>query len=72
MDIFKNVQNENIEKVFYFGIPVFLDSLINAVKTKIKIFVCDDKYFSQKTIWGFFCSIDIEQFRTNVGNKIPI
>jgi hypothetical protein len=45
MDIFKNVQNENIRKVFFSGIPVFLGSLINAVKTTIKILVCYDNYF---------------------------
>jgi hypothetical protein len=35
MDIFKNVQNENIRKVLFHGIPVFRVSLINAVKIEI-------------------------------------
>ena len=35
MDIFKNVQNEYIEKVFNFGKRDFSFSLINAVKMKI-------------------------------------
>ena len=39
MDIFKNVQNGNIENVFYFAKRDFCVSLINAVKIKIKKFV---------------------------------
>ena len=37
LDIFINVQNGNSRKVLFRGIPVFRDSLINAVKIEIEI-----------------------------------
>ncbi len=45
MDIFKNVQNENIRKVFILIIRDFSLSLIDAVKNKLNITICDDNIF---------------------------
>jgi hypothetical protein len=45
MDIFKNVQNENIRKVFFSRNRDFLVSLIHAVKIKSNKIFCDDTFF---------------------------
>ena len=50
LDIFKNVQNESIRKVFFPGNPDFLVSLIHAVKIKKINTRCYDNYFLTKTI----------------------
>ena len=57
LDIFKNVQNGNIEKVFYFAKRDFCVSLIDAVKTNRKIFMCDGNYFYAELFRHFFVII---------------